>query len=104
MLPDLIVALIDVGTKLDRAVRTGERRQVDQKHRYRRRQHAAIGGAERDPFVDDLDRLLQQQRGEFARVLHAHAAMALPAVVATEKRLQPRGVEGDNKTVWDPEF
>ncbi len=80
------IALVDVRAKLDSAVGIGERSLVNHEDRDRGRQHPPIGIAEGNPLVDQPSTgSSQQERGQIARVLHAHATVALTAVVAGEQ-------------------
>src|SRR5689334_6624466 len=75
-LRNLAVPLVDIGAELDRAVRIGESGLVDEEYRQRRRQRPAMRVVGCYFLVDRVDVLLQQQRGELARVLDAHATVA----------------------------
>src|SRR3984893_9643894 len=99
MLPDLVVPLVEIRAKLERAVLVDERGVVDEEDRHRFRQWQAVGVAERDPLIDRLDRPLQQQCAQFARVLHPYAAMAAPPAVGAEQVLQRRVVQIDVEAV-----
>jgi len=83
--PDRGVPVVDIGAKLQIAVGFRKRGLVDHEYRYGSRQIASGGAARRDRLTDRVDRLLHQQRDQFARVLHPDAAMADAAVVAAEQ-------------------
>ena len=80
MLPNLVIPLVWVGAKLDRTIRFGVRRPIDDENWKRARQRSPIGGAAGNTFVDRLEALAEQELRERSGVFDAYAPVAHHAI------------------------